>query len=224
MPEREIIMTKTTININERATLEVEGTYTTKSCKTVICLDNGNRYARAIDAAKANGTTIDGISHNCCGDTKHTNGKHFCYLKNVDEYLNTILDNFSSAVTENEALVTEIAALKAEVLELTARNSEYATEDALLRKRIETLNAQNIDLTKEVVALRNQNTDIPADILFKANEYDKIVAKRKAEEKAAALKSKHAELMAMMQALEKEMEASNTELLTLQSNISVGVM
>lgn len=203
MPERETIMT--TIIINEKAKLEAEGVLCSKGTKPVICLDNGNVYTSATDAADLNGSTVDGVSRACLGQIAHTNGKHFCYVKNVDEYLSIILSNLNKAVTEN-------ADLKRENLELTALTSQYESDFTRLRNEIATLIEQNVELTREITSLREQpaSTEIPADILFKAKEYDRIMARRKAEEKRAKLEE-------MMRNLAIELEASTAELRALES-------
>lgn len=201
----------TTIIINEKATLEAEGVLNTKSCKPVICLDNGKVYTSATDAADLNGSTVDGVSRACLGQIAHTNGKHFCYVKNVDEYLSTILGNLNKAIKENEAL-------KIDNLALTARNSELETETTRLHDSNNTLIRQNVELTKEIKALREQPAaaPIPDTILFKAKEYDRIMAQRKVEEKRAKLASERAKLEAMMHELTKEIEASDEELRALK--------
>lgn len=201
----------TTIIINEKATLEAEGVIYSKSTKPVICLDNGKVYTSATDAADLNGSTVDGVSRACLGQIAHTNGKHFCYVKNVDEYLSTILGNLNKAIKENEAL-------KMDNLALTARNSELETETTRLRDSNNTLIRQNIELTKEIKVLREQPVaaPIPDTILFKAKEYDRIMAQRKVEEKRAKLASERAKLEAMMHELTKEIEASDEELRALK--------
>lgn len=198
----------TTIIINEKATLEAEGILNTKSCKPVICLDNGERYTSVTDAANANGIAPDGVSRACLGRIHSTFGKRFCHLETVDEHLEEILNNLNKAIKENEAL-------KIDNLALTARNSELETEMTQLRAEKQALMTQSMDLVREIKALREQSP-IPDTILFKAKEYDRIMAQRKVEEKRAKLASERAKLEAMMHELTKEIEASDEELRALK--------
>ena len=85
-----------------------QGLSRNKNAKPVICLDTGEVFASATDAAEANGVTIYAISTNCLGKTMHSNGKRFCYIKDVNEHLDeltTVLQNLSAKANKYDALM-----------------------------------------------------------------------------------------------------------------------
>lgn len=122
MPERETTMTK--IIIDEKSTINAEGVLNTKGCKPVVCLNNGNVYTSATDAAKANGLHVDCMSRNCLGKIKESRIEklRFCYLKDINEHLDELTANLRKLSTEN-------GNLKAENLTLKANTSQYSAED-----------------------------------------------------------------------------------------------
>ena len=82
-----------------------------KNAKPVICLDTGEVFSSATDAAKANGVTIYSISVNCLGKTMRSNGKRFCYIKDVNEHLDeltTVLQNLSDKANKYDKLVMQL--------------------------------------------------------------------------------------------------------------------
>ena len=116
-------MTKTII-IDEKSTIEAEGILNTKGCKPVVCLNNGNVYTSATDAAKANGLSVDVVSRNCLGQIKASRHDklRFCYLKKINEHLDELTANLRKLAREN-------GNLKAENLTLKANTSQYSAED-----------------------------------------------------------------------------------------------
>lgn len=81
------------------------------NAKPVICLDTGEVFASATDAAKANGVTIYSISVNCLDKSMHSNGKRFCYIKDVNEHLDeltNVLQNLSDKANKYDELVVQL--------------------------------------------------------------------------------------------------------------------
>ena len=88
-----------------------KGEVRNKNAKPVICLDTGEVFASATDAAEANGVTIYSISTNCLGKTMSSNGKRFCYIKDVNEHLDeltTVLRSLSDKANKYDELVVQL--------------------------------------------------------------------------------------------------------------------
>lgn len=100
-----------TITIQNTAEIEAEGIHRNANAKPVICLDTGEVFASATDAAEANGVTIYSISTNCLGKTMSSNGKKFCYVKDVNEHLDeltTVLRSLSDKANKYDELVVQL--------------------------------------------------------------------------------------------------------------------
>ena len=79
------------LNVNNSTSLEeVLGNRTHHSCKPVICIDTGEVFASATDAAEAIGTNIWSMSCCCLGKTKTVKGKRFCYVSKTSENLDVL--------------------------------------------------------------------------------------------------------------------------------------
>lgn len=100
-------MTERTIIINNASEItNAKGKLNSRKCKPVICIDTGEVFTSATDAAESNGTTVYNISTVCLGKTKKAKGKRFCYLADVDEHLEEIttrIQKMNSAQAELEA-------------------------------------------------------------------------------------------------------------------------
>ena len=79
-----------TITVQNTSVMSATGIHTHGVCKPVICIDTGEVYTSALDAAKANGVSVHAISKHCLGKTKSCGGKRFCYVKNVSEHLDDL--------------------------------------------------------------------------------------------------------------------------------------
>lgn len=109
------------IKIQNEATIKGTGNHTSKNAKAVICIDTGEIFTSAIDAADYMGVHYSAISSTCLGKMKTCKGMHFCYL--------------SSALENLEAVVTRLR--EASAMEKDARKwreQEEAKEAARLAK------------------------------------------------------------------------------------------
>ena len=139
---------KTTINIQHEANIKAKGEHTQKNAKAVICIETGEVYASAMDAAAQVGAHITTISAVCLGKIRTYKGKHYCYLSRVNENLDSIVTRLreTSAVEEDakkwQAYQAEQEAIrKAEEERLEAirraeekRQAEIAKADAKVAK------------------------------------------------------------------------------------------
>ena len=80
-----------TIIINEKATIEAKGDFSSGHCKPIICIDTGEVYTSVTDAAEAVGTALSNMCVHLSGKTRSVKGKRFCYLSKVNGSLDAIV-------------------------------------------------------------------------------------------------------------------------------------
>ena len=103
------------INIQQCSNVTVIGHHNHKNCKPVYCIDTGELYASALDAANANGVCQSPMSSCLTGKTKTCNGKRFCYVSKMMEHLEEITEANrirSEKVAAYDAIVAEQNAKK----------------------------------------------------------------------------------------------------------------
>lgn len=85
------------LTIQKKATVTSTGKCTSGSCKAVMCIDTGEIYNSATDAAEHNNTTPGNMSHACTGKQKTVNGKRFCYIQDINCHLDKIAEAIHKA-------------------------------------------------------------------------------------------------------------------------------
>lgn len=126
-----------TINIQKCSNVTVNGTHTHKNCKPVYCIDTGEIFASALDAANANGVRQSPMSNALTGKTKTCNGKRFCYVSKMIEHLEEITE-------ANRIRAAKVAAYDAEaerrnaIANAEAEVHKYEEMVADLRCKLET--------------------------------------------------------------------------------------
>lgn len=162
------------INIQHEANIDAQGNLNSKHCKPVVCLETGDVYSSATDAAEAIGVTLSSMSCHLTGKTRSVKGKHFCYLSRVSESLNAIVTRLreTAAIEEDarkwQALQAEKeAARKAEEKRLAEIRKAEEKVARLTNKRDE-YNAKWVEATNalheaevELEALRG-DSDVDA--------------------------------------------------------------
>lgn len=93
----------TTINMQYEANIKAEGTHSQKNNKPVICIETGEVFVSAMDAAQAVNTTLSNMSSHLTGKSRSVKGKHYCYLSRVNESLDAIVTRLreASAIEED---------------------------------------------------------------------------------------------------------------------------
>jgi hypothetical protein len=142
------------INIQNCSNVTVNGTHNHKNCKPVYCIDTGEMYASALDAAKANGVAQGPMSNCLTGRSKTCNGKRFCYISKMAEHLEEINE-------ANRAIRAKVAAYDAD----EKRRNALAAAEADVQKwetRVEELKEElahaesNLNLAKyDLMELKN---------------------------------------------------------------------
>lgn len=97
-----------TINLQNCSNVTVNGHHSHKNCKPVYCITTGEIYASALDAAEANGVTHPTMSNVLTGKSKTCNGKRFCFVSKMMEYLEEINE-------ANRSRVAKVAAYDADI-------------------------------------------------------------------------------------------------------------
>lgn len=84
-------MKRTTINIQNEANINAEGTHIHHSSKPIICIETGEVFASVTDAAEKAGVHISTISGHLTGKSRTVKGKHYCYMSRSVESLDAIV-------------------------------------------------------------------------------------------------------------------------------------
>lgn len=79
------------INIQNEANIKAKGEHTQKNTKQVICIETGEVWTSATDAAESAGVHLSAISAACIGKIQTVKGKHYCYLSRINESLDAIM-------------------------------------------------------------------------------------------------------------------------------------
>ena len=138
------------INIQQCSNVTVIGHHNHKNCKPVYCIDTGEVFASAIDAANANGVCQSPMSTCLTGKTKTCNGKRFCYVSKMMEHLEEITE-------ANRIRCEKVAAYDAIVAEQTAKRQaqenlvKHQANIEALRQKLE----RETQLLQEAQALCN---------------------------------------------------------------------
>ena len=139
---------KKTINIQNEANIKAEGKLSCHRCKPVICIETGEVFTSATDAAEKAGMTLTAMSNHLVGKTRAAKGKHYCYLSRATENLDAIVTRLreTSAVeddarkwreyqAEQEAIrIAEEKRLEEERKAEEKRKAEIAKADAKVER------------------------------------------------------------------------------------------
>lgn len=151
------------INIHNEANIMAEGKHSNRNCKPVICIETGEVFTSATDAADYIGVHYTMMSAACIGKVKTCKGKHYCYL-------NEALENLDSVVTRlREASAMEDDAKKWRAQEAekeAARIAKEKHEAAIVKAREkiakiqENCNKLEAKLLEEEKALMNAEIEL----------------------------------------------------------------
>lgn len=83
--------------IQEKAVIESEGSRTNGNCKAVMCIDTGEVFNSASDAAEHYGIGFGNMSNACRGIQKTAKGMRFCYIKDINCHLDVIAKAINKA-------------------------------------------------------------------------------------------------------------------------------
>lgn len=86
-------MTSTNIIINERATIQSIGEHTNGNCEPVVCLTEDKIFNSVTDTANHYDASISQISAVCNKKAKTCHKMRFCFLRDIDQHLDEIMEN-----------------------------------------------------------------------------------------------------------------------------------
>lgn len=81
-----------TITVQNASEIKAQGIHRNRNAKPVICLDTGEVFTSATDAAKAAGAHLSTMVWNLTERQKTCRGKRYCYLSKLNEHLDEFTD------------------------------------------------------------------------------------------------------------------------------------
>lgn len=141
------------ITVQSSAIMSATGIHTNGNAKPVICIDTGEVYVSALDAAKANGVTVHAISKHCLGKSKKCGGKRFCYVKNIGEHL----DDLASWIVLLSQKANKYDALTAhtrEIKEAEQNLVKYQNKHKMLSEELQKINSLISETTSKLEVLK----------------------------------------------------------------------
>lgn len=92
------------ITIHNEATIKAEGKRNSKNCKPVICIETGEIFTSATDAAEKMGVHYSAMSAVCLGKVRTCKGMHFCYMNAALENLDAVMNRLrETSAMEDDA-------------------------------------------------------------------------------------------------------------------------
>jgi biopolymer transport protein ExbB/TolQ len=129
---------KNNITIHNEATIHAEGKRNSKNCKPVICIETGEVFTSATDAAEKVGVHYSMMSSVCLGKVRTCKGMHFCYmnaaLENLDAVMNRLRE--TSAMEEDARKWRKYQAEQEEIRKAKAKHESdlKKAEDKVARR------------------------------------------------------------------------------------------
>lgn len=134
----------TKITLTSETTINANGIQRTKNAKPVFCIDTGEVFASATDAAEAYGVSVYAISTCCLGKARTSCSKRWCYIKDMEKHLEEI----SISVQERNFKAKAYEDIMYKQTELDNAREEVAKRKANYDKLQQRLNAEFEALTK----------------------------------------------------------------------------
>ena len=128
-------MTSTNIIINERATIQSIGEHTNGNCEPVVCLTEDKIFNSVTDAANHYDASISQISAVCNKKAKTCHKMRFCFLRDIDQHLDEIMENNRRNMEKISALERKAALWDAYQKQEETRQQAIAKVKAKIERR-----------------------------------------------------------------------------------------
>ena len=125
------------------------------SAKPVYCITDGKIYASVTDAAIAENVHVTAVSMTCRGKQKTTNGKQFCFIRDLKNHILDIANNTLDLKADAEKYRAIEAERKAKE-EHEAKMKKTQLEIKQIEDTIERLTAEKAEKLVEYVRLTKQ--------------------------------------------------------------------
>ena len=125
------------------------------SAKPVYCITDGKIYASVTDAAIAENVHVTAVSMTCRGKQKTTNGKQFCFIRDLKNHILDIANNTLGLKADAEKYRAIEAERKAKE-EHEAKMKKTQLEIKQIEDTIERLTAEKAEKLVEYVRLTKQ--------------------------------------------------------------------
>lgn len=99
----------TDIIINDKSTIKSIGEHTSGNCKPVVCITDNMTFNSVTDAAEYYNAWAIQISNVCTGKFRTFRGKRFCFLRDINQHLDEMMDdsrNMAKKISELERKAT----------------------------------------------------------------------------------------------------------------------
>ena len=160
------------IRIQKEATIKANGKRENGNCKAVICIETGEVFSSATDAAERVGVHFSMISSACLGKVQTCKGKHYCYLNAALENLDAVMTRLrQAAAMEDDAKkwraqenAKEEARMarerhKAAIAKAEAKVAKLAESCAKYQEKLNATMTAYDEANKELEALLEQGDD-----------------------------------------------------------------
>ncbi len=128
------------IIISNNATIKSTGEHVGGNCKPVVCITDNMTFNSVTDAAEYYNAWAVQISNVCTGKFRTFRGKRFCFLRDINQHLDEMMDNSRNTaerVSELERKATLWDTYQREQEEKRKAEEERAAEIIKLERKLE---------------------------------------------------------------------------------------
>ena len=122
------------IIISNNATIKSIGEHTGGNCKPVVCITDNMTFNSITDAAEYYHTWATRISNVCTGKFRTHCGKRFCFLHDINQHLDEMMDNSRSTTEKLHELERKAALWDAFQLEQEKKRKAEEARNVAITK------------------------------------------------------------------------------------------